>query len=208
MDRDNILEPENGFNKRELIYDYILKYPGLHNREISRKLNIPRSTLLYHLNYLKKRGLIIEKDYGGYLRFFNSEEIMDFDKEYFSIIRKRVIRSILFVLAYYRVCTQTEIVKHLKNDYNIKKHPTTISFHLEKLLNLGLIDCNPKGREKLYLPNYKTAHLLIDFMLTHKMSFLSDNLIWHLNRLNKPSSKRFERAEKVFYNVFPHPYHV
>jgi len=208
MNRNIIVDFENDFENRKQIYDYIMKYPGLHNREISRKLNIPKSTLLYHLNYLKKRGLIIDKNDGKYLRYFTSEEILAIDKELYAVIRKRIFRNILLVLAYYRVCTQTEIVKHLENDFNIKKHPTTIAFHLEKLLDLGIIECNPNGREKIYFGNYKIAHLLIDFLLKNKMSFLGDNLRWHLNRLNKPSPIWFDRAEQVILRVFPHPYHV
>ena len=40
MGRNNILDIEKEYEKRKMIYDYISKYPGLHNREISRKLSI------------------------------------------------------------------------------------------------------------------------------------------------------------------------
>lgn len=208
MNRNKIVNFENDFEKRKQIYNYIMRYPGLHNREISRKLNIPKSTLLYHLNYLKKRGLIVDKDDGSYLRYFASDKILANDKELFAILRKRIFRNILLVLAYHRVCTQTEIVNHLENDFNIRRHPTTIAFHLEKLLDLGIIECIPNGREKIYLGSFNMANLFIDFILKHKMSFLSDGLRWHLIRLNKPSPIWFDKAEKVILRVFPHPYHV
>jgi len=51
----NILELE----LRRNIYDFILKNPGFHLRGLSRKLKIPKSTLLHHLKILKKRELII-----------------------------------------------------------------------------------------------------------------------------------------------------
>jgi predicted transcriptional regulator len=208
MVRNNIFGIENEFEKRKIIFDYIKKYPGSHNREISRKLNIPKTTLLYHLNYLKKKGLINEKEDGGYSRYFKNGDLLEFDKELYTILRKRIYRDILYVLSYHRVLTQIEIVKYLKDDFNIKKHPTTIAFHLEKLLDLGIIECVPNGREKLYMGNYKSAHLVVDFLLKQKLSFFSDYLIWHLHRLNKPSKIWFEKAEDVFLQVFPHPYHV
>ena len=208
MGGGKILEFENGFEKRKLIYDYILEYPGLHTREISRKLNIPRSTLLYHLNYLKKSGFIVERNEGSYLRYFDSKKIETIDKEIFALLRKRVVRNILLVLAYYRVCTQAEIVKHLENDCNIKKHPTTIAFHLDRLIEMGVVEYFSNGRQKMYFGNYKLASILIDFILEHKISFLGDSIRWHLHRLNKHSPEHFEKVEQIFSDVFPHPYHV
>ena len=191
-----------------MIYDYISKYPGLHNREISRKLSIPRTTLQYHLNFLMKKGLVNEKEDGNYSRYFPSKEILDIEKELFSIFRKRIYRSILYILSYHRVVTQKDIVKYLKEDFKIKKHPTTVSFHLDKLLELEIIECVPNGREKLYMGNYKAADLVVDFLLKQKLSFFGDYLLWHLNKLNKPSPRWFSQAERVFLQVFPHPYHV
>ena len=118
MSRNNILDIEKEFEKRKMIYDYVLKYPGLHNREISRKLNIPRTTLQYHLNFLMKKGFVNEKDDGIYSRYFPSEKILDIEKELFSIFRKRINRSILYILSYHRVLTQKDIVKYLKEDFS------------------------------------------------------------------------------------------
>ena len=208
MEKNKILEFENEFEKRKQIYGYISKYPGLHYREISRKLNIPKTTLYYHLNNLKKRGLIYEQEDKTYSRYFPNGDILDFEKEFFAILRKRAFRNILYVLAFYRVCTQKEIIKHLEEDFNIKKHSTTIAFHLDKLLEMDIIICAQNGREKIYMGNYKIAHLLVDFLLKHKMRFLGDNLIWQLNRLDKHSPIWYNRAKDVLLQVFPHPYHV
>ena len=60
----NILELET----RRKIYDFIQKFPGLHVREISRRLEIPFSTLQYHLRFLEKRELVKAKDDGKYIR--------------------------------------------------------------------------------------------------------------------------------------------
>jgi predicted transcriptional regulator len=204
MNGNNLLDLE----KRKRIYDYILKYPGLNSREISKKLDIPKSTLLYHLNYLNKKGLIIEKNGGGCIRYFVSNKMGVIDEKLFAMLRKRIIRHILIVLASYRVCTQAEIVKYLKNDFNIKKHPTTIAFHLDKLIEMGVVECVPNGREKIYVGNYRIAHVLIDFVIKHKISFLGDRLLLYLNKLNKPSPTWLEKAEEVCYDIFPHPYHV
>ena len=40
---------------RQKIFNYIQKYPGMHLRDISRQTNIPKTTLVHHLKYLKKQ---------------------------------------------------------------------------------------------------------------------------------------------------------
>ena len=54
---DEILKLET----RREIYNFILEYPGLHLREISRRTNIPLGSLGYYIKSLKKYGLIETK---------------------------------------------------------------------------------------------------------------------------------------------------
>jgi len=51
---------------RKIIYNYILKNPGAHFREISRENNIPLTTINYHLRYLQKYNLLDKKYENGY----------------------------------------------------------------------------------------------------------------------------------------------
>ena len=50
ISKKNILKLEI----RRKIYDFVDKNPGLHVREISRRMDIPINTLIYHIKYLKK----------------------------------------------------------------------------------------------------------------------------------------------------------
>ena len=64
---------------RNKIFIFIQEYPGSHLREIERITKIPYSTLKYHLNYLNKHNLIIEKQEKGnnkyYSKTIKSEDI-------------------------------------------------------------------------------------------------------------------------------------
>ena len=51
---------------RREIYNLILANPGLHEREIGRKLEMSLSTLDYHLHYLEKREIVTSKKDGRY----------------------------------------------------------------------------------------------------------------------------------------------
>jgi predicted transcriptional regulator len=129
---------------RKDIYDFISKCPGLHLNELSRKTNIPKTTMYYHLNYLKKRGILTTRNEGRYVRYYIANKLGEEDKKIINLLRQDVPYKIIMLLYLNPNSTQVEISKHLK------KHPTTISFHLDKLINLNIIEGIPIGNEIHY----------------------------------------------------------
>jgi predicted transcriptional regulator len=69
MFREEVLENEN----RRRIYRFVNRNPGLHLRELQRQLNIPLSSLDYHLDYLVRKGLLYREGDGFYTRFFDED---------------------------------------------------------------------------------------------------------------------------------------
>ena len=130
MENDEILD----LKSRREIYDFISKNPGLHMRDISRKLNIPFSTLKYHLNYLEKKKLIISKTDGKYCRYFISLEIGETEKKVLYFFRKRITLHMILWFIITMQCTQKDLARFCV------KHPTTIGFHLRKLMRAGIIE--------------------------------------------------------------------
>ena len=72
---------------RRGLYKLISKNPGLHLQEICRRTNIPNTTLRYHLNFLKKNGLITEKSEDYYNRYYISNKIGVKDKKILHLLR-------------------------------------------------------------------------------------------------------------------------
>jgi DNA-binding transcriptional ArsR family regulator len=226
MSNGNILILES----RREIYNFILRYPGLHLREISRRLTIPFSTLNYHLRFLKKRELIKEKAEGRYNRYYITEKVGSREKEILSILRKDTPRTIILYLLAHIYSSQIDI------SGSLKKHPTTIEFHLKKLLNFNIIEpvqpvngkiyrdtnpkiieCDPIGKERIYV--LKDPDAIYDTLTTYKHSLLEDiesNLVLaYLDSFTKdlpeklPSPKEWEDLViETFFEIFPHPYHV
>ena len=54
MEKNKILE----LPQRRIIFNYISEHPGLHLRELSRRIDIPYSSIRYHLYYQEKRSRI------------------------------------------------------------------------------------------------------------------------------------------------------
>ena len=129
ISNQNILQLEI----RQKIYRYISKNPGIHLREISRQMTIPKSTLKYHLKYLYKKGLITTKSEKRYKRYYIINKLGTKEKEILNLLRQKVTRDILLYLMFYIVSSEIELSKVLE------KHPATIDFHLKKIKNLGII---------------------------------------------------------------------
>lgn len=55
---------------RRRAYELVAQTPGLHQREIARRLDVRPSHAEHHLRSLAKAGLLREERAGGYLRYF------------------------------------------------------------------------------------------------------------------------------------------
>ena len=123
--------------RRREIYEFIAQNSGLHMRDISRKMNIPFTSLKYHLQYLEKKGLIISRVDGKYSRYFISLDIGEKEKKILNCFRKRTMLHILLWFFIAAQCSQKDLSRFLE------KHPATIGFHLRKMMHAGIIEQVP-----------------------------------------------------------------
>jgi len=120
--------------KRKNIYNYVQKHPGLHLRELSRKLGIIKSNLEYHLNYLIKQELIIKKKESKFSRYFVSNEIGYKKENLLLFARLQTAQDIILTMLDCNCTTLSKLSLHLN------KSPTTIKFYLDKLLENEIIE--------------------------------------------------------------------
>jgi len=141
-------------DSRKKIYDFIMKHPGLHFAKISRDLNIPKTTLNYHLKFLLKQGLVINQKESRYHRYFITDEVGNANKKILNIFRKETPCDIILYLLINTGATQAELSK------NLEKHPTTIEFHLRRLDGVGLIERLPNEKGKIIIPRLKEPKII------------------------------------------------
>ena len=196
---------------RRITYNYILNNPGLHLREISRDLSIPKTTLKYHLDFLKKQDMIIVRSDKKYLRYYITQRVGNLDKDIMGLIRQDIPRKIILFLFLYPGNSRTDL------SGDLDKSPTTISYHLKKLEKKDVVLKYKHGRKTVY--KLKDQKNMYRFLITYEKSLAKDIALTHL--LNwvryaipdgipkrKPGDKRdIEDIEKVLYEIFPHPYH-
>ena len=158
----NILRIE----RRREIYNCILNNPGLHLGEISRKLEIPKSTLYYHLNFLEKYGFIVKRENGRYVHYYITNNIGEEDKKIIGLLRQEMPYKIILYLFSNPESCQRKISRHLN------RHPTTIAFHLEKLDNLETLDKHPIGNKIQY--KLRDSNYLTKLLMKYNSNFLYD----------------------------------
>jgi len=201
---------------RNRIYYFIYKHPGLHLREIFRKLDLSEGTIRYHITYLTKSNLVTKKIEDRYTRFYPvADNIEDADKTIIHSFRKEATRNIIFYLLVCGYGTQQELSK------NIKKSPSTVSFHTKKLLKKGIIkEANPKndaldlnenilnieeyepsGREKVYYLD--NPNMIYNFLTEYKEKLFDDETKKDiLNQIdNYIDYKKSARLEKIQSSV-------
>lgn len=221
---------------RQRIFNYIKKNPGLHLRELSRKINIPKTTLRYHLRFLKKQNLIAVKSEGVYRRIHVIDKLGTRDREILNLLRQEVPCKILLYLSSLIICSQIELSKELD------KSPTTIEFHLKKLVDMDIIKpttiengfiCRRKdssyirGRspvksEIIYrLKDHDTYLVIHRLLVKYGASFpdqktiaiiINDNKTVDMSKDLPKIINHFNLGIKetldALYEIFPHPYHI
>ena len=210
MDPRNIFAIEN----RRKLYNYILKHPGLHFREISRNLKIPKTTIDYHLHYLRVHGFLVVENKNGYQRYYASRKISEADKKMLNILRQTVPRNLVLYLILFQNSSQAQILKFAKIwknhpskiGYHLNKHHSTISFHLQKLCDMGILERFHVGNETKY--RVKNAEDFSDLLINYEKSLLAEANGRYLRWVEyDPEDKTFKRLMDALFDVFPHPYH-
>ena len=135
MNKERVMELEI----RRQIYNLILKYPGLHFREISRKLNVPISTLGYHLKYLERHGFLIAEAKGGCNRFYVANNIGEMEKKLINFLRKDASRNIIMYIATLGGASLVELSQSLDLSRIV------VWKHLKRLIDAGIVEPAPVG---------------------------------------------------------------
>ncbi len=84
---------------RKELYELIRDSPGIHLRELERRLDLVVGSLQYHLHYLEKNNLISRFKDEEYVRYFVSKKIPEkHEREIIYFLRRKGSRHILINL--------------------------------------------------------------------------------------------------------------
>ncbi len=158
---------------RRKIYDLIHQNPGIHLSKISQILKMRTSLVEYHLLFLEKHEIISPDKETGYKRYYLKGQIGVKDKRYLFILRqKTVLEIILFLL-------KNDVSLHKVILENVNVSPSTLSYHLNKLIKNDIIELNRYGENKGY--RVKNRDEIVSILIQYKPFRILDGFedIWN-----------------------------
>jgi len=159
------LEEAVALTPRDRIFSTIAQNPGLHFREIQRRVGYATGAMQYHIDYLKKKGHIREEKEGKFSRFYAvaGESV---DSKLMGLLRQESVRRITLFLMDKRKATLQAISK------GINLGLSTTGFHMQKLIQTGFV-VETKSRGKIfYVLNEKEK--ILGLLVQYRHSFLDE----------------------------------
>lgn len=137
---------------KDVVYNFIMRYPGSYFREILRSLSVSQGNLQYVIDILEREGKITTIRVGTYKHFYPSD-IDEQSKSILSILSQESPREILIFLARQPGSSQTDVAKE------VHCSSPTARWYLLKLESLGLIWSRKSGAELKYYANTSIPEL-------------------------------------------------
>jgi predicted transcriptional regulator len=145
---DNYEEQQQGDQSEvhNKLIRYIDEQPGIRYRELLRLSGLSNGVLTYHITNLEKSGRIIaDRNINSKITRYYPNNIPLEEADIIGRIRNNAARQIILFILDHDSCTFNEIIEYTK------KAPSTISWHLKRLKDGGIISVLYTGHcQRLY----------------------------------------------------------
>ena len=162
MLKEELLKNEH----RREIFHFLEANPGMHLRELQRRLGFPLTTLEYHLDYMARRNVIYKEKDGRFNRFY-VKLLDEKDKQVISVLRQSRLREIVLIIL------GKDGAKFAELQAILGLPSSTLSYYLKRLVDDKIIRRDQIGSETVYdiIDDRATKALII-----YKPSFI-DKLV-------------------------------
>ena len=155
------------------LISYINGQPGIRYRELLRLSGLSNGVLTYHIADLEKSGRIIaDRNINSKITRYYSNTIPIEETDIIGQIRNNAARQIILFILENDPCTFNEIIEYTK------KAPSTISWHLKRLKDSGIIISvlhNTAHCQRLY--KVRDFESLTNVLSKYKESFAADTIV-------------------------------
>ncbi|UCG70314.1 MAG: winged helix-turn-helix transcriptional regulator [Thermoplasmata archaeon] len=157
---------------RREIFELISNFPGLHFREILRRLDTSSGNLNYQLNYMIKHDILVGIQDGNLKRYYLIGKVKGKEKRILACLRNETSRGLVLFL----LLNPNSKFNELSLNFDLA--PSKLAYHLKKLLDKEIIEKKRKGRTTLY--KVVDEESIANVLISYKPSFLDgivDNFI-------------------------------
>ena len=140
MFKDEILENE----RRKKIYVAIEANPGFHLRRLQKALNMPLTTLHYHLSYMTRKKIVFA-ELEGHQKKYYTKRLETEDKRILSALRQKKTKNII------QAVLANKKAKHQQLADCLKLPRSTLSFYLKQLVDKNILKREKIGHENVYI---------------------------------------------------------
>ena len=150
---------------KEMLLMHINNIPGIRYRELLRLTELSNGVLAYHLSGLEKTSRIrVDRQRENKATRYYSISIPTQESDILRQLRNNVPRQIIKFILDHDLCTFNEIEEHLA------KAASTVSWHLKRLKEAGLISVKYGGEYQLY--HIMNPELVSDVIYKYNKSFV------------------------------------
>lgn len=118
---------------RKRIYELIDSSPGIHFREIARRLDMPMGVVEYHLHNLEKNDMVVARKEGRYKRYYTEGRVGSRDKKVLAFLRKDIPRRIIMYIM------MNPGARHNEMKRELELSGSTLTFHLKKMVKKDVL---------------------------------------------------------------------
>ena len=142
-----------------------MRSPGLHFREIQRRLNLANGALEHHLRTLLRSGILESERDGQFVRFY-LPTIRHEERVYLSILRQPRLREIITFL----ILRSGSDYRTIAQELNLSL--STITWHLKRLEQVGVVTREKKNDSELTCFQISEPERLTKILSAYRQSFL------------------------------------
>ncbi len=147
---------------RNTLLQYINEIPGIRYRELLRLTGFANGVLTYHLRLLEKSNSV-KVDRKSRMTRYYPISIPSEESRIIGFLKTNTARKITVFILEHDSCTFNEIVEH------VKKVPSTVSWHLKRLADAGMVSVH-NGQYLLYTLRNRGA--IVEILSKYEESFV------------------------------------
>src|SRR5919197_549370 len=172
FDSNGELEEDRLSEVHNKLIRYINGQPGIRYRELLRLSGLSNGVLSYHITNLEKsRHIIADRNNNNKITRYYPNNIPIEETGIIGHIRNNAARQVILFILDHDSCTFNEIIEYTK------KAPSTISWHLKRLRDSGIISViyNAGHCQRLY--KVRDFQLITNVLSKYKESFAADTVV-------------------------------